>query len=330
MNIRTTVLASLLIIAVAAIITAVAARRLTPAEDSAYDIVVVVKAMSPEMEFWRIVRAGIDTAAVEFGIEPRVTGPWLERDIADQIRILNDVIDDRPDGIILAASDYEALAPVASRAVEAGIVLVTIDSAVAGDAATSFIATDNRRAGERAGEAMAAVLPPGSSFAIVSHIEEVATSIDRERGALRALGQAGNYNFLGTSFSENTLEIAYDHTVRLLQDNPDLGGIIGLNETSTLGIARAVRDAGRTADVRVVGFDHSQEEIAFLEQGIIQALIVQKPFNMGYLSLRAMIDLLQDRQVAAFIDTGSELVTRETMYDPEFQQLLFPFFDSAR
>lgn len=330
MKIRTTVLVSMFVIAVAAVVTAVVARGLASDEDPSYDIVVVVKAMSPDMEFWQIVRAGIDTAAVEFGVEPRVTGPWLERDIADQIRIFNEVIDEGPDGIILAASDYEALAPAAERAVHAGIVLVTIDSAVAGDASGSFIATDNRRAGERAGEAMARVLPQGSSVAIVSHIEEVATSIDREYGALRALGQAGNYNFLGTSFSENTLEIAYAHAMRLMQEYPDLGGIIGLNETSTLGVARAVRDAGRSPEVRVVGFDHSQEEISFLEQGVIQALIVQKPFNMGYLSLRALIELLQDRPVEPFIDTGSELVTRETMYDPEFQQLLFPFFDSAR
>ncbi len=330
MKIGTTIAASIITIVIAALITVFVVRSLMPAQETSYDIVVVVKAMSPDMEFWEIVRAGIDTAAREFGVEPRVTGPWLERDIADQIRILSEIIDERPDGVILAASDYEALAPLADRAVAAGISLVTIDSAVAGDAAASFVATDNLRAGERAGEAMAAVLPEGSTVAIVSHIEEVATSIDREYGALRGLARRGNYNFLGTYFSENTLELAYAHAERLMNEHPDLGGIIGLNETSTVGVARAVRDAGKASQVRVVGFDHSQEEIAFLEQDVIQALIVQKPFNMGYVSLRTMIDVLEGRAVEQFIDTGSELVTRENMYDPEFQQLLFPFFDPAR
>ena len=330
MNIRKSVVVSIVIVGLAAVITVVIARSLAPAHDASPDIVVVVKAMSPDMEFWQIVRAGIDTAAREFGVEPRVTGPWLERDIADQIRVLNEVIDEGPDGIILAASDYEALAPYADRAVAAGIALVTIDSAVAGDSSESFIATDNLRAGERAGEAMASLLPDGGKIAIVSHIEEVATSIDREFGALRALAAAGNFNFLGTFFSENTLEIAYAHAQRLMSEHPDLAGIIGLNETSTVGIARAVHDAGRASTVRVVGFDSSQEEIAFLEQDVIQALVVQKPFNMGYLSLRTLADLLQGRSVERFIDTGSELVTRENMYDPEIQQLLFPFFGMAR
>ena len=76
-----------------------------------------------------------------------------------------------------------------------------------------------------------------------------------------------------------------------------------------------------------MGIDSSLESIQFLEAGVMQGLVVQKPFNMGYLSVEKAVQLLEGVQVERNIDSGSKLITRENMYTDENQKLLFPFKD---
>ncbi len=300
-------------------------------EDGERKIMVVLKSVGAdeapdeEMEFWEIVRLGLRAASQEYGIDPIIVGPPRERDIEQQVEILAAVVAQKPAGVILAASDYEALAPLASEARNRGIALVTIDSAVAGDASASFVATDNLRAGEKAGRAMAELVAPDKPVAIISHIHGVATAIDRERGARGGLTESGEFRILGTYFAENNPDRAYEIAVHLMMEHTDLGGIVALNENTTVGTGRAIRDMGRSGEVKLVGFDHSKEEISFLEQGVIQALVVQKPFNMGYLAIQTLQRVMAGQRVEPFIDTGSRLIRKSNMYEPQNEKLLFPF-----
>ncbi len=299
-------------------------------QDDDFQITVVLKSLDEEMEFWEIVRAGIRTASQEHELSPVIVGPSREREISEQVRIMENVVAARPDGIILAASDYEALSPLVDEAIEAGIEVITIDSGVASDAPAGFIATDNLRAGEKAGRRIGELVGDVGRIVIVSHIEEVATAIDRERGVFRGFEAAApGGEVVDTVVADNVTEVAYEQTLKLLRRHPSLDGVVALNEKTTIGAARALRDANAYEAVRLVGFDHSQEEIALLEEGIIDALVVQKPFNMGYLGITNMVSSLKGETVDRFIDTGSELIDRDNMYTPENQRLLFPFAEST-
>ena len=316
------ILGLLLVVGVAVI----AALAVQLPRDRNYEIVVVLKSTNPEMEFWEIVRAGIDTAAHEYDVAPVIVGPWLEKDIADQIRIFKGVIEQRPDGVILAASDYEALSPLAYNARDAGIRLVAIDSGVKGDAASSFIATNNVLAGEKAGRRIGELVGASGRIALISHIREVATAIDRERGVREGFASVSpSGSIIGTYYTGNVVDVAYDRTMHLLNNKEDLAGLVAMNELTTIGTAHAIVDAGMQDRIHFVGFDHSREEIALLEQGVIDALVVQKPFNMGYLGVATLLSVLAGEPVSEFIDTGSALVDRGNMYTPENQRLLFPF-----
>jgi len=292
-------------------------------------IVVVLKSTNPNMEFWKIVRAGIDVAAKEWGVQPQVVGPWLEKDIDDQIHIMASVIKQRPAAILLAASDYNALAPLARQAHAAGIKLVTIDSGINSSAPESFIATDNVEAGRKAGRELGRIVPTGAKVAVVSHIQEVATAIDRERGFREAFAEANpRATIVGRFFAFNDYDIAYSITRRLLREYPDLAGIVALNEMTTRAASSGVIDAGYGGRVQIVGFDSAVDEIKRLEDGTIEALVVQKPFNMGYLGIRTLVALMHGKPVDKFIDTGSSLIRRDTMYTTENQKLLFPFMQT--
>jgi len=291
-------------------------------------IVVVVKATvtGQPMKFWDVVQAGINEAAKEFGVDVIITGPDHERQIQRQVNIVNRVIEDEPPLIILAASDYYLLAESVSEAAARGIPVITMDSGVSSKHPVSFVATNNIEAGIKAGREMNRILPdePGTSIAIVSHIRETATAIEREAGVRQALEDR---RIAGTWFCENDEEIAYAHTKAILED-PTITGIVALNEIVTLGAAQAVDDSDAADRVAVVGFDNAPQELAYVEAGVIEALVVQRPYNMGYMAVKTAVEYLKGNPVEAVIDTGSVLITAENMFQREYQELLFPVDES--
>jgi len=237
---------------------------------------------------------------------------------------LEEVIENRPDGILLAASDYNRLVPLADKAAALGITVVTLDSALNSDTPASFVATDNVAAGIKAGEEIGSLVPGNRPIAIVSHIQGVATAIDRETGVRSALSPRNPALILGTFYSLNDTERAYAIVSRLVEQYPDLGGIVALNENSTVGAGRALQDMSLQDRIHLVGFDNSREEIDFLEKGVVKALVVQKPFNMGYVGIRTLMEILRGRPVEPIIYTDSVLVRQENMFTEENQKLLFP------
>jgi ribose transport system substrate-binding protein len=280
------------------------------------------------MEFWQIVRAGIREAATEFNVDPAIVGPRWEKDIDRQIEILSNVIAQSPDAILLAASDFNRLVPLAEEAATKGITIVTLDSALNSDVPVSFVATDNIAAGEKAGREIDDLVPQDKEIAIVSHIPEVATAIDREKGVRNALARRNPERILGTFYSQNDPDRAYEIIVDLVKSRPNLGGVVALNENSTVGVGRALRDLGVYERVSLVGFDNSKEEIQFLEEGVVRALVVQKPFNMGYLGIRTVVEALRGGKVEPVIHTDSVLVRKDEIFTEENQKLLFPLVET--
>jgi ribose transport system substrate-binding protein len=291
-------------------------------------ITAVIKAIANDSEFWEVIKTGLRAGAVEFGADLDIQGPWAESDIEGQIQIIDTILaNDPPAALILAATDYKRLAPLVEKAAAAGVRVITLDSGVDSPLPRTFVATNNIEGGEKVAAEMLRILEPGSRLAIINHVRFATTAIEREEGARRVLDRNGRYTVAGTWFTDNFEENAYAITLRLLEDYPDLGGILAMNEVSTVGSAKALRDAGAAGRVRLVGFDSSLTEIQFIEQGVIAATVIQKPFNMGYLAVKAARDAAENRPLPPFIDTGSVLITVENLYEPENQKLLFPFVE---
>ncbi|MBN2655952.1 MAG: substrate-binding domain-containing protein [Spirochaetales bacterium] len=285
---------------------------------------IVLKSMDGDpMDFWDVVNRGIEEAAREFGVQVVVTGPRFEKEINAQIDIVNRAIELSPPLLIVAATDFRKLVEPIRRAQKLDIPVITVDSGVDSDIPVSFIATDNIEAGKKAGTEMKRLLAGRErrDVVIMSHIRETATAIDREAGVRSALE---GENIIGTWFCDVEQEKAYKITLELLK-NEKLGGIVALNEVATLGVTEAVEELGLQEEVLVVGFDNAMKELSYLESGVLKATVVQRPYNMGYLVVKAAVEYLSGHAPEPFIDTGSILITRENMFRREYQELLFPF-----
>jgi ribose transport system substrate-binding protein len=297
----------------------------TPAQRASPRIAAVLKTIDSNMEFWEVVKSGMQTAATEFSARLEIYGPWMESDVEGQKAIMDTVIKDRPTVIVLSATDFTALIPYVERAAAAGIPVITLDSGIDSDIPVTFVATNSVEAAEKLGHLLPSLLEPGRSVAIINHVPGATTAIEREAGVRKALEKDGRYPILGTWFTNNFLENAYAIALGLCEEYPELGAILAMNEVSTVGAAQALVDAGLAGKVKLLGFDSSLEEIKFIERGVLDATVIQKPFAMGYLAVRAALDAINKIPQARFIDTGSVLITADNLYLPENQKLLFPF-----
>ncbi|MFC5447141.1 substrate-binding domain-containing protein [Paenibacillus aestuarii] len=290
-------------------------------------IIVIPKTIDSRVEFWQVLKQGVKVAAKEYNTDITIVGTPSESDIDEQIRLVDEAIAQKPKAIILAATDYNRLVPVAHKAIRAGIKLITVDSGLEGGISSSFIATDSYAAGGKAVDAMRRYVQGPAKFAIVSFVKTSTTQLDRENGVRDKLLNDPSAQVFDTLYSNGSEEKAYAQTKVLLTEHPDIRGIFGLNEVSTVGAARALKDMGLGGSIKLVGFDSSMNEISFLEADILQATIVQKPFNMGYLAVKTALQVYNGEKVKPVMDTGSEVISKENMYTSENQKLLFPFIE---
>ena len=94
------------------------------------------------------------------------------------------------------------------------------------------------------------------------------------------------------------------------------------NESSTVGAVQAIKQKGLSNKIVLVGFDSSPNLIDDLKTGAIDSLVLQNPFKMGYESVRAIVEKLDNQQPPRHVDTGVKLLTKDNLESTEMQQLL--------
>ncbi len=159
---------------------------------------------------------------------------------------------------------------------------------------------------------------------LIAFVPGAATSELREQGFKEGIAAYPNVTLLDTYHCYSDVAKAMDITQDMITANPNLKGIFASNEPAAIGAAQAIKAAGKAGEIKVVAFDASEDEIAALKDGSVQALIVQDPFRMGYEGVKAIIDIKAGKTVEKRIDTGVTVVTMDNFEQPDVQKLLFP------
>jgi len=282
-------------------------------------------------EFWKAIHAGAKKAAGELGVEVIWKGPVKEDDRESQIAVIEDFITRGVDGIVVAPLDSSALVAPIEEAIGKGIPVVIIDSGLNSDKYVSFVATDNYKGGKLGGEHLAKLLGGKGRVVLLRYQVGSASTQEREKGFLDAMKENPGITVVSDNqYGGATTETAQRAAENLLAPlkKPDgtlsIDGIFCPNESTTVGMLRVLQDAGLAGKVKFVGFDSSPTLIAALEKGQIHGLVLQNPFNMGYLGVKTMVSHLKKESVEKRIDTGATLATPENRNNPEIRQLLEP------
>lgn len=277
-------------------------------------------------EFWKSVHAGANKAGKELGVEIIWKGPVREDDRDEQIKVVENFVASGVSAIVLAPLDDTALVPAVTEAKQEGIPVVIIDSDIKWDGRVSFVATDNYRGGELAAKRLGELLGGKGKVIVLRYQEGSASTAQREAGFIDAVTKTlpGIELVSSNQYGGATTESAYKTSENLLVKHKQVDGVFCPNESTTFGMLRALQDAKRAGPVKFVGFDASVKLVEALEKDEIHGLVLQNPFKMGELGVRAAIDKLDGKPTEARIDTGATVVTHETMSSPEIKALLSP------
>jgi ribose transport system substrate-binding protein len=285
-------------------------------------VAVIPKGLSHQ--FWLTVKAGAEAAAKEGNAQVVWQGPAKETEVEKQINIIEDMVSSKVSAIVMAACDETALIRPVENAIAAGIPVVTIDSGIKSDIPVSLVATDNVAGAKLAAKELARLIGGEGEVGLIPFVKGAATSEMREQGFKDGLAELPGLKLVATLYSQSDAALAMNITQDMLTSNPNIKGIFATNEPSAIGAAQAIKAAGKTGVVKLVAFDASTQELSALNEGAIQALVVQNPFKMGYDGVKAALDHLQGKQVAKRIDTGVTIITSENINTPEVQKLLNP------
>lgn len=287
---------------------------------------VAVITKSTTSQYWKTTFAGANAAGAEYNLEVTFDGPENEEDYETQNSMIREAVKNGANAIVFSAVDYNANAAAINEAVEAGVKVVVIDSDVNSDLVSCRISTDNYKAGRMVGEAVLNGDEQDFKVGIVNFDKNSENGQQREKGFRDAVEGNSRVSIVSSVNVNSTTEEAKSATEKMLSENPDINIIVTFNEWTSLGVGYAVQDMDMASEVRVVAFDSNVVSVGMLETGEVDALIVQNPYAMGYLGVEYACMLINGEKIKeSDIDTTTTLITRENMYEPDNQKVLFPF-----
>jgi ribose transport system substrate-binding protein len=275
--------------------------------------------------FWQSVHAGVAAAGRDLKVDILWNSPSVETDFSRQIQIVDSMLVQGVDGLAVAASDRAALNASLDRAAQLRIPVTVFDSGVDSTNYMTFLATNNYEAGQMGARKLAELLGGKGTVAMVLHMPGSYSTMERERGfddvikkefpAIKIVAQ--QYGMSDRSKSMAAAE-------NMLTANPSLDGIFCSTEPSSTGTSLALKERNLAGKVKFVAFDSSENMIEDLRAGIIDAMVVQDPFKMGYEAVKTLVDKLHGQIPPKRMDLSARVVTRQNLDRPDVHAVLFP------
>jgi ribose transport system substrate-binding protein len=271
-------------------------------------------------EFYITMNCGAQEKAKELGVTLDFQGPD-KFDAALQTPIVDAVAAKSPDAILIAPTDTKALfAPITAAAANSKIVLVdtTLEDP---SMAVSQIASDNLEGGREAGRTLLELIGGSGKVMVVNVKPGISTTDQRGQGFEEEVKGKDGVEYLGQEYSQDDPAIAAQIVTATLAKHPDLKGIFAANLFSAEGAASGLRQAGKLGDVKIVGFDAGPKQVKDLEDGLVQALIAQKPADIGSQGVEQAFNALEGKETTPEIGTEFEVITKDNL--AEMQDVLY-------
>jgi ribose transport system substrate-binding protein len=241
-----------------------------------------------------------------------------ELDVAQQIKLVESMIAQQVDAIVIAPADSKALVAICKKAMEAGIIVVNIDNKFDAESLASrevkipFVGPDNRKGAKLAGQYLAAKLTAGDKVAIIEGAPNAFNGIQRKLGFEDAMNEAG-MKIVSSQTGYWETDRANKVASAILVAQPDLKAILCANDSMALGALAAVKSAGKTDQVRIVGFDNIAAVRRALQEGNILCTVDQHADKLAVFGIEYALEMLSKGGVPVDRETGVDLITAEML-----------------
>lgn len=269
-----------------------------PEEKTDKELVIALVPKATTSEWFLPAKDGVDKALKELGKPYKllyVSGS-SETDVAGQIETIEDLISKKVDGIIISCTDGKALAPEINKAVEEGIPVITFDSDAPDSKRMAYYGTNNIETGFSAGKAMIELIDGKGKVAVIMGVLGASNEMDRLEGFKNALKEYPEINIVNIVDTQGDRAKAAEAAANLISSNPDIVGMFGNTGIAAPGMAQGVVEAGYAGKVKLVGMDDVPDNIRFLKEDVMSAIVVQSPYDMGYNAARALLDFFETKE----------------------------------
>ncbi|TCI48566.1 MULTISPECIES: ribose ABC transporter substrate-binding protein RbsB [unclassified Exiguobacterium] len=238
-------------------------------------------------------------------LDATLTVADAQNDAAKQVSDVEDMIQKGMDLILINPTDSEAVGAAVQSANDAGIPVITVDRNAESGEVVAHVASDNAAGGKLAGEYMVELVGEGGKVVELEGIPGASATRDRGQGFNEAIDgkldvvakQSANFDRAqGLTVMEN-----------ILQDNKDIVAVFAHNDEMALGAVQALSSAG-LSDVKVIGFDATDDAVKAVEDGTMAATVAQKPTEIGKLGVEAAVNYLKGETVEENIPVDLELI----------------------
>ena len=277
--------------------------------------------------FFTSMECGARDAAANLGVELTWQGPhnW---DLGDQVRILEAVLQQDPDGVVLAPAHPQAMIFWTRSIMERGIPVVTVDGNLSEPVEVQNIRSDNIAAGAAAARVLGEAVRGRGKVFVVALIPGLTANDERVDGFVDELHRGyPQMQVLPIAYPGTDGTKAAEITAAAIQANPDLVGIYTTQSGAAQGVASAVLAAGKKGLIKVVAYDADPQQVVDLREGLFDALVIQAPYRQGYDSVQLLVQILKGEVEASSVPYQQHspivVATRENLNDPEIQKFFY-------
>lgn len=267
---------------------------------------------------------GAQAKADELGVKLIYQAP-AEQSVENQTAVLNSVMAQRPDGLLFSAADAAAMSAPVKQIFAGGVPVIAIDTDVADTSARHMlIGSDNKALGLAAAEAMSQLLGGQGTVGLLTYQPGVQSVDDRNAGWLEGIAKVPGFTDAGIEYAGLDVAEYERKAAGVIARTPGIGGFYTTWSNAALGASQAIATAGKRGEIMVVGTDASPDAVTSLRNEAIDAIVSQKPLEMGARAVQLMYDLIMGGPAPTeniFID--SVIVTRDNIDNSEVAKYFY-------
>ncbi|MFQ6099065.1 MAG: substrate-binding domain-containing protein, partial [Armatimonadota bacterium] len=226
-------------------------------------------AVSVNSAYWRDAEDGLKDRAAQLGVKAEMVGP-NGPDAKEQADTLAEIVSKKPAGVLIAPAEPDALKPGIDAAMDAGVPVITIDTDSPDSKRYFYMGTPNYESGVAVGELLAEAMGYRGKAGISWLASGQWNIKERRRGVLDALKKY-DIPVVAQVNDEAKADVSVRVNSDMINAHPEITGIAGLDGESGSGIARAVIEAGRKGEIKIVAFDRNEDMLDYVEDGTIYA-----------------------------------------------------------
>jgi ribose transport system substrate-binding protein len=277
--------------------------------------------------FYVTMHHGAEAAAKALGVKLVWEGA-PEWSYARQTPIVNAMVARRVAALIVSPTDKTAMVPPIKAAARAGIPVFETDTVANDGVHLSLVTSDNLDGGRKGADILAKLIGGQGEVAVINTIPGISTTDDRQTGFLEEIKKYPGIKVVATQYDQDDKSKATAIVSGWLLAHPNLKGVFAANELSGDGASVAIADARKTGAVKLVEYDAEPAQVRDLQRGVVQALIVQRPFAEGFLAVEYAYNYLQGWGTASFprlVTLPAVVATKDNMNAFDVKRWFYSF-----